>query len=116
MHFGYSFAIGCTLIYHSGLFRTRFEKFETRKNTFWKLFYLILGVGYPSTILVTIIATANHYFLDAMVAFCYCVIAFMCNKVFYVLLPFEDLFLWLIRAEKPVPSTGERFHSRGGRI
>ncbi|CAK4031981.1 integral membrane [Lecanosticta acicola] len=116
MHFGYSFAIGCTLLYHSGLSRTRFEKYETRKNTFWKCFYVALGAIYPTMILITIIATANHYFLDALVAFCYCCIAFACNKVFYVLLPFEDLFLWLIRAEKPIPSTGERFHARGGRL
>ena len=116
MHFGYSFVIGCTLIYHSGTFRTRFEKYEARKNSFWKAFYVALGVLYPSMILVTILATANHYWLDAMVALLYCCIAFATNKVFYVLLPLEDLFLWAIRAEKPVPSTGKRFHSKGGRI
>ncbi|KAF7198636.1 hypothetical protein HII31_00375 [Pseudocercospora fuligena] len=48
MHFGYSFVIGCTFIYHSGIFRRRFEKFETRKNVFWKFFYCTLGVLYPS--------------------------------------------------------------------
>lgn len=116
MHFGYSFVIGCTFIYHSGIFRRRFEKFETRKNAFWKAFYCTLGVLYPSMILITILATANHYMLDAMVAFLYCCIAFLANKVFFVLLPLEDLFLWAIRAEKPIPSTGERFHARGGRI
>ncbi|KAK4499676.1 hypothetical protein PRZ48_010194 [Zasmidium cellare] len=116
MHFGYSFVIGCTLIYHSGVFRSRFEKFETRKGAFWKVVYVSLGILYPSMILLTIIATANHYWLDAMVAFVYCCIAFVANKVFYVLLPLEDLLLWIIRAEKPVPSTGDRFHAKGGRI
>ncbi|PIA93060.1 hypothetical protein CB0940_04323 [Cercospora beticola] len=116
MHFGYSFVIGSTLIYHSGVFRRRFEKFESRKNGFWKVFYCILGVGYPSMILITILATANHYWMDAFVAFVYCLIAFACNKVFYVFLPLEDWFLWCIRAAKPRPSTGERYHARGGKI
>lgn len=116
MHFGYSFVIGATLIYHSGVFRARFEKFETRKGPFWKAVYVTLGVMYPGLILITIIATANHYWLDAMVALAYCIVAFFSNKVFYVLLPLEDLFLWVIRAEKPAPSTGERFHAKGGRI
>lgn len=116
MHFGYSFVIGCTFIYHSGIFRRRFEKFEARKNAFWKVFYCTLGVLYPGMILITILATANHYMLDAMVAFLYCCIAFVSNKVFYVLLPAEDMFLWAIRADKPIPSTGERFHARGGKI
>ncbi|KAF2164453.1 hypothetical protein M409DRAFT_25330 [Zasmidium cellare ATCC 36951] len=116
MHFGYSFVIGCTMIYHSGVFRSRFEKFETRKSTFWRVVYVSLGVMYPSMILLTIVATANHFWLDAMVALIYCCVAFVANKVFYVLLPLEDLFLWVIRAEKSVPSTGERFHAKGGRI
>lgn len=116
MHFGYSFVIGCTFIWHSGVFRSRFEKFETRKGAFWKAIYVSLGILYPGMILLTIIATANHYWVDAMVAFVYCCIAFLSNKVFYVLLPLEDLFLWVLRAEKPVPSTGERFHAKGGRI
>jgi hypothetical protein len=116
MHFGYSFVIGCTFIWHSGVFRRRFEMYETRKNVFWKLFYCTLGVLYPSMILVTILATANHYWMDAAVAFGYCLIAFASNKVFYVLLPLEDWFLWCLRAAKPSPSTGERFHARGGKI
>ncbi|KAI5366535.1 putative inositolphosphotransferase Aur1/Ipt1 [Septoria linicola] len=116
MHFGYSFIIGCTLVYHSGVFRKRFEKYESRKNLFWKIFYCTLGVVYPSMILITILATANHYWMDAAVAFFYCLIAFACNKAFYVFLPLEDLLLFCIRAEKPIPSTGERYHARGGRI
>ena len=53
MHFGYSFCIGMTMIYHSGLFRRTLERGEVRKNAFWKLFYLFLGLGYPTFILVT---------------------------------------------------------------
>ncbi|KAK8201385.1 hypothetical protein M8818_005896 [Zalaria obscura] len=116
MHFGYAFCIGCTLLYHSGIFRTKLEKGERRKNLFWKTFYLVLGLAYPTLILTTIVATANHYFMDAFVAFCLVVVAFFCNKIFYVFLPLEDWFLWLLRAEKPIPSTGERFRELGFRI
>jgi hypothetical protein len=116
MHFGYSFCIGMTVIYHSGVFRRTLERGEARKNAFWKIFYVLIGIGYPTFILVTIVATANHYFMDALVATGFVFLAYACNKVFYVFVPLEDLFLYAIRAEKPVPSTGERFHERGGRL
>jgi hypothetical protein len=116
MHFGYAFCIGMTLVYHSGLFRRTLEPGEARKNALWKIFYVLLGLGYPTFILVTIVATANHYFMDAMIAACFVVLAFFCNKVFYVFVSLEDVFFYTMRAEKPVPTTGERFHDRGGRI
>jgi hypothetical protein len=116
MHFGYAFCIGMTLIYHSGLFRRTLETGEVRKNGFWKLVYLLVGLGYPTFILVTIVATANHYFMDAMVAAGFVVVAFFCNQVFHVFVPLEDAFFYVVRAEKPVPTTGERFQERAGRI
>ncbi|CAO2652831.1 Nn.00g022420.m01.CDS01 [Neocucurbitaria sp. VM-36] len=116
MHFGYAFCIGMTMIYHSGLFRRTLERGEVRKNTFWKIFYLVIGVGYPSFILTTIVATANHYFMDAMVATCFVFFSFFCNKVFYLFIPLEDLLLYILRADKPTPTTGDRFHERGGRL
>jgi hypothetical protein len=116
MHFGYAFCIGVTMIYHSGLFRRTLERGEVRKTTFWKIFYLVVGLGYPAFILTVIVATANHYFLDAVFAACFVVLAFFCNKVFYVFIPLEDLLLYVIRADKPAPTTGERFHERGGRL
>lgn len=116
MHFGYSFCIGMTLVYHSGLFRRTLERGEVRKSAWWKLFYLLVGLGYPTFILVTIVATANHYFMDAAVATCFVVLSFCCNKVFYVFIPLEDLLLYVIRADKPTPTTGDRFHERGGRL
>nr|POE82425.1 hypothetical protein CFP56_67595 [Quercus suber] len=116
MHFGYSFAIGATLLYHSGILRRHLERNEVRKGLFWKVFYVLVGVGYPAMILTTIVATANHYWLDALVAIGFVMFAFASNKVFYVFIPLEDWLLWLLRVEKPVPSTGEKFHARGGRI
>lgn len=67
-------------------------------------------------ILVTIVATANHYWMDALMACVVAGFAYSCNKVFLALLPLEDLLLWCLRAEKPIPSTGESFRLRGGRI
>ncbi|KAH9868931.1 hypothetical protein J1614_008006 [Plenodomus biglobosus] len=116
MHFGYSFCIGMTMIYHSGLFRRTLERGEVRKSVFWKIFYFVLGVGYPSFILTVIVATANHYFMDAMLATVFVFLSFALNKVFYVFIPLEDLLLYALRVDKPVPTTGERFHEKGGRI
>ncbi|KAH5741143.1 hypothetical protein HBI18_042790 [Parastagonospora nodorum] len=116
MHFGYAFCIGMTVIYHSGVFRRTLERGEVRKNAFWKIFYLCVGLGYPTFILVTIVATANHYFMDAMVATCFVFFSYLCNKVFYVFIPLEDMLLYIIRADKPVPTTGDRFHEKGGRL
>jgi hypothetical protein len=108
MHFGYSFCIGCTMLYHSGIFRKTLEPGEGRKSMSWQLFYALLAFAYPSWILITIVATANHYYLDALVAFFVVIIAFLCNKVLLLLLPLEDILLWCLRIEKPVPTTGEK--------
>jgi len=109
MHFGYSFCIGCTLIWHSGIFRSKLEPGEARKSWYWKMLSLFVGLAYPATILVTIVATANHYFLDALAATFVVILAYFCNKVFLCLLPLEDLLLWCLRLEKPYPSTGDRY-------
>ncbi|KAL6717023.1 hypothetical protein ACLMJK_004937 [Lecanora helva] len=116
MHFGYAFVIGCTMMYHAGLFRRTLEKGETKKGLLGKLFYTFVGLGYPSMILVTIVATANHYWMDALMATIVACAAYLCNSIFLALLPVEDLLLWALRLEKPIPSTGERFRQRGGRI
>lgn len=116
MHFGYAFVIGCTMIYHAGIFRRTLEKGEVRKSWPWKLFYICVGLGYPGMILVTIVATANHYWMDALMATVVALFAYLCNSIFLALLPLEDLLLWALRLEKPIPSTGERFRARGGRL
>ena len=108
MHFGYAFCVGCTMIYHSGAFCSKLEYGELQKSWGWKMLYVGVGVGYPTLILTSIIATANHYFLDAVIATVYVLVAFVSNKVFCVFVPLEDRLLWVIRAERPVPSTGEK--------
>jgi hypothetical protein len=106
MHFGYSFCIGCTMIYHSGMFRSKLEPQEKRKSLPWKIFFVLFGIAYPAFVFITIIATANHYFLDVLVAVAVVTAAFLCNRVFLVLLPLEDLLFWSLRLEKPIPVTG----------
>lgn len=108
MHFGYAFVIGCTMVHHSAILRRSLEKGEVRQSLLSKTFYLLFGLGYPSMILITIIATANHYWLDALVASIVASLAYLCNSIFLALLPLEDMLLWVIRIEKPIPSTGER--------
>jgi hypothetical protein len=112
MHFGYSFCIGCTLLYHSGIFRRTLEPGEQRKSKPWAIFYVLLGIAYPCWILITIVATANHYFLDACVATLVATLAFFCNKVFFAMIPLEDLLLWCLRLEKPIPTTGDAIRRR----
>ncbi|KAH7112500.1 hypothetical protein B0J11DRAFT_597868 [Dendryphion nanum] len=116
MHFGYSFCIGITLIYHSGLFRKKIRPGERRKSAFWKTFYLVVGMAYPAFILTTIIATANHYFMDALVATCFVSFSFFCNKIFYIFIPLEDILLRALHAEKPAPTTGLRLQEHRSRV
>ena len=116
MHFGYAFVIGCTMVYHSGIFRRTLEKGEVRKTMAWKVVYLLIALGYPGMVLSAIVATANHYWMDAVMAVFVSFIAYFCNRVFLVFLPLEDLLFWLLRLEKPAPTTGQRFKERGGRI
>ncbi|KAK5091843.1 hypothetical protein LTR70_001154 [Exophiala xenobiotica] len=116
MHFGYAFCIGCTMLFHSGIFRRNLIKGEVRKSTFWKCFYIFMAIGYPAMVLSAIVATANHYWLDALMATVVATLAFFCNRVFLILLPLEDYLIWVLRLEKPIPSTGERFHQRGGTL
>ncbi|KAG5297703.1 integral membrane protein [Histoplasma ohiense] len=116
MHFGYSFCIGCALLHHAGIFQRTLGMGDSRKTTCWKLWYLALALAYPLCVLAAIIATANHYWLDALAAVVVACAAFLCNRVFLVLLPVEDLLYWSLRMEKPTPSTGEQFRSRGGSI
>ncbi|KAI5857518.1 PAP2 superfamily-domain-containing protein [Tricharina praecox] len=106
MHFGYAFIIGTTCLYHAGAFRWAGLGYENRSAKIWKWSLCVFGVLYPLGILTTIVATANHYYLDAVVAVFTAAAALLCNRIFMVLVPLEDIFLWLIRADKPRPNCG----------
>jgi hypothetical protein len=65
---------------------------------------LVLGFSYPFIILVAIVATANHFILDAVAGALVCALGWRFNGMLLNLLPLEDYFLWLVRIHKPEPS------------
>ena len=127
LHFTYAFSIGCTFLWHSGMIHRLIgdrtlslrERRRRRSRLVWTDFLLVsLAILYPTLVVSVIVATANHYWMDATVAMFTTALAFLCNRAWNVLLPFEDLLLWAWRLEKPIPTTGDRAirGRRGGRI
>lgn len=94
LHFGYSLLIGLTVatLPMNGL-RTRSWK---------RLAIVVVGMSYPALILTAIVATANHFVLDAVAGAIVCGIAWHANGMLLNLLVIEDYFLWLLRIHKPV--------------
>ncbi|POS75967.1 integral membrane protein [Diaporthe helianthi] len=84
------------------------EHSTSERSTRSRIAFFAFGVWYPSWVLLTIVATANHYLMDAMVATLVVMMGFLCNRVLLNFLPLEDLLLWAWRLEKPVPTTGMR--------
>lgn len=94
LHFGYSLLIGLTIATFpvSGL-----------RPTSWKRVVIVLfGMSYPAILLAAIVATANHFVLDAVAGAIVCGIAWHANGVLLNLLVLEDYFLWAVRIHKPV--------------
>lgn len=65
---------------------------------------IVLGSLYPLTILVAIVATANHFILDAVAGAIVCALGWWSNGVLLNLLVVEDYFLSMVRIHKPEPS------------
>ncbi|KAF8171711.1 PAP2 superfamily-domain-containing protein [Mycena galopus ATCC 62051] len=91
LHFGYSFVIGLTIATLPTHSRSRLLPWGK-----W-----VLGMSYPTLILVAIVSTANHYVLDAAAGFVVVAIAWNTNEVLKSLLVVEDAFLYLLRVHKP---------------
>ncbi|KAG9254522.1 PAP2 superfamily-domain-containing protein [Emericellopsis atlantica] len=108
LHFGYAFCVGATLIFHSGVFRRQPGPRGKQWSRVRQGVFVFLGVLYPAFVLTIIVATANHYWLDALAAAVVVALAWKCNRVLLGFLPLEDLFLWCIRLKKPFPTTGSR--------
>lgn len=66
---------------------------------------LVLGFLYPLIILVAIVATANHFIVDAIAGALVCAFGWWSNEVLLNLLPVEDYFLWLVRIHEPEPAS-----------
>jgi hypothetical protein len=93
LHFGYSFLIGLTIATIPLRKRGRFG---------WRRLAIVgIGMIYPAVILAAIVATANHFVLDAVAGACACLLAWHSNGFLLNLLPLEDYFLALVRIHKP---------------
>jgi hypothetical protein len=113
LHFGYSLLIGLTILslplapqhQRSSLLsmHTPFagKTIRVRVPSARRLACLVVGVAYPAIILVAIVATANHFVLDAVAGAMVCGLAWTGNRVLLNLLPLEDYFLWCVRIDKP---------------
>ncbi|CAJ2507079.1 Uu.00g082650.m01.CDS01 [Anthostomella pinea] len=131
MHFGYAFAIGSVFVYESGflrqlhllqtdeddveareLLKEKEESGDAPRSPHARIILLCVGFAYPALILLAIIATANHYLLDALAGALVVIFSFFCNRFLLNCLVLEDWLLWALRLEKPVPTTGVRQHSR----
>lgn len=116
LHFGYSLLIGLTVMsiplapQHQ---RSRVLAFRISENKTMRLrlpsprrlLCVLLGVAYPLIILVAIIATANHFILDAVAGAGICGLAWYGNRSLLNLLPVEDYFLWCVKIHKPKRTT-----------
>ncbi|KAJ6085994.1 hypothetical protein N7486_010275 [Penicillium sp. IBT 16267x] len=65
------------------------------------LFLRCVAVLWPVMMGVTVVATANHFILDAVVGVIVIILAFRFNRAMLVLLPVERGLLRLLRLEKP---------------
>ncbi|KAK4117119.1 integral membrane protein [Canariomyces notabilis] len=93
LHFGYSFLIGLTIAT---------APLRKRGRLGWKRLAMVcMGMVYPAIILVAIVATANHFVLDAVAGACACLLAWKANAALLNLLPLEDYFLAMLRIHRP---------------
>ena len=116
LHFGYSLMIGLTIMSIPLAPQARRSKsliipFFNRSHpslapriqlpSWRRMVCVFLGVLYPFSILVAIIATANHFILDAVAGAMVCGLGWTGNRILLNLLPLEDYFLWVLRIHKP---------------
>ena len=117
LHFGYSLLIGLTMMTiplapssDSTSTSTRRRRILGMRLPAWdtrRLACVVVGVAYPATILVAIVATANHFILDAVAGAMVCGVAWWSNGVLLNLLVLEDWALWAIGLHKPEFETVE---------
>lgn len=112
LHFGYSLMIGFTIMtiplapnYRYSLSLVLPGSAPAARSLCLpsgrRLLCVILGFLYPVLILCAIVATANHFILDAVAGGFVCCLGWLGNRLLLNLLPVEDCFLWLLRLHKP---------------
>lgn len=107
LHFGYSLMIGLTIM--TIPLPPRHRPALAGSNLCARIFRVswrrlaccLVGFAYPFLILVAIVATANHFILDAVAGAMICALGWTFNGILLNLLPLEDYFLWLVRIHKP---------------
>ncbi|KAI0265344.1 PAP2 superfamily-domain-containing protein [Gloeopeniophorella convolvens] len=92
LHFGYSLIVGVSLFAHAPA--------SQRRGNAHVLFLL-----YPATILLAIVATANHYLLDAVAGLVVAAVARYFNTVLIPLLALENVVFNLLHIHKPPPAS-----------
>ncbi|KAK3054229.1 hypothetical protein LTS18_012035, partial [Coniosporium uncinatum] len=127
LHFGYSLLIGLTIMsipiapQHRRSRSLHTGRYTLRLPSTRRMACLVTGIAYPLTILVAIVATANHFILDAVAGAVVCGIAWNVNGALLNLLAIEDWFLWVLRIHKPEKGVlnweegdyGEKVEGRG---
>ncbi|KAI9728810.1 MAG: hypothetical protein M1834_007196 [Cirrosporium novae-zelandiae] len=113
LHFGYALLVGLTVMtiplppQHR---RSRMVKIpivngkysmRLRIPSWHRLLCTTVGFVYPASIIIAIIATANHFIVDAIAGSMVCALAWWGNGILLNLLPLEDYFLWAVRIHKP---------------
>lgn len=94
LHFGYSLLVGLTVatIPVTGL----------RPSSWKRIVIVVAGLSYPAMILTAIVATANHFILDAVAGAMVCAIAWNCNEFLLNFCILEDYILAMLRLHKPI--------------
>lgn len=93
LHFGYSFLIGLTI--------ASLPLENSGRYAFRRVLLVAGAMVYPAVILTAIIATANHFVLDAIVGAMVCGLVWHLNGFLLNFLPLEDYFLYALRIHKP---------------
>jgi len=71
-----------------------------------RLLCIILGFTYAATILIAILATANHFILDAVAGAAVCAVGWRGNRILLNLRVIEDYAMWCVGIH--VPGRSER--------
>ncbi|KAJ5973259.1 hypothetical protein N7481_010469 [Penicillium waksmanii] len=107
LHFTYAFCISSTFLYHSGILH-RLRGKRVRRSPVSQIIYSVLAVLYAVLVLSVIVATANHYWLDAVLAMVSVTACFFGNRILLLLLPVEYWICWILRIAKPIPNIGKQ--------
>jgi len=97
LHFGYSLIVGVSLCAHPPPPPPTQQR---RAHPYLRVLFLL----YPALILLAIVATANHYLLDALAGLVVAALARYANAVLVPLLALENALFRLLHIHKPSPA------------